>query len=219
MKYIAKDGKNQLIIEEEILKSESLGKLVTLFNKAGFSLGSGHDGMEMKILNGNYDFTLTPYVGHSDQHVSFKPYDIDTPINREYDKETGKFVYAKKSSENMDELFKDLIKFYEETNHHLLQSNRLFEQCVEKKTYLYIMKYETEVETNRRIIERLKTILKNYFQKNIENEISYLEVELKKQEDYSRGAWEMYGSELAGDFNSGEIKVLKKLNLMKDILK
>jgi len=203
MKYIAKDGKNQLIVEEEMLSKQNLRKLVDLLNEAGFSLGSGHDGMEMKILNGNYDFTLTPYVGHSDQHVSFKPFGINI-----------------KSSNDMDELlFKDLIKFYEETDHHLLQSNRLFEQCVDKKTYLYIMKYETEIETNRRIIERLKTILKNYFQKNIENEISYLEVELKKQEDYSRGAWEMYGSELAGDFNSGEIKVLKKLNLMKDILK
>ena len=88
-------------------------------------------------------------------------------------------------------LFKDLIKFYEETSNHLSQSNWSYNQCIEKKTYLNIIKYETEVETNRRIIERLKTLLKIYFQKNIENEISYLEVELKKQEDYSRGAWEM----------------------------
>lgn len=74
MKYIAKNGKNQLIVEEEMLSKQNLHKLVTLLNESGFSLGSGHDGMEMKKINDNYDFILTPYVGHSDQYVSFKPY-------------------------------------------------------------------------------------------------------------------------------------------------
>jgi len=218
MKYIAKNDKNQLIVDEDMLSKQNLRKLVTLLNESGFSLGSGHDGIEMKKNDADcYDFILTPYVGHSDQHVSFKPYyEIYPPINREYNKESGKFEYVKNTD---DKLFKDLIKFYEETNHHLLQSNRLFEQCVEKKTYLYIMKYETEVETNRRIIERLKTILKNYFQKNIKNEITRFEKEYKEQKDYSKSAWEMYGSELAGDFDKGERMVFEKLNLLKDILK
>lgn len=72
--FIAVQNINHLIVKESLLKSKKLYKLVDKLNKAGFGLGTGHDGMEMKKMDdGSYVFRLSPYVGHCDQYVFFKP--------------------------------------------------------------------------------------------------------------------------------------------------
>lgn len=46
--------------------------LVDKLNKAGFELGSGHDGVEFeKVDDKRYLLTAEPYVGHSDQRIEF----------------------------------------------------------------------------------------------------------------------------------------------------
>ena len=83
MKFIAKHDDKELIVDEKMFKSSNLSKLVNLLNKSGFSLGSGHDGMEMKKINDDYEFILIPYIGHPVQHVSFTKIKDDFIMTRQ----------------------------------------------------------------------------------------------------------------------------------------
>ena len=116
-------------------------------------------------------------------------------------------------------VFDELMKWYEEVQSSLIDSKNQLKKCIEKNTFECINTFDTESKCFEEESKRLKKVILGNFRSLIENEIPLLEVEYKKQCDYSKGAWEMYGSELAGDFNNGEVKSFKKLNLYKDLLK
>lgn len=73
MKFIATDKDSFLIVGESSFKN--IHKLVERLNKAGFGLGSGHDGIELIKKEDEYVLRLSPYVGHFDQYVFFKKYE------------------------------------------------------------------------------------------------------------------------------------------------
>jgi hypothetical protein len=79
--------------------------------------------------------------------------------------------------------------------------------------------YDTESKCYTKFSKNLKTLLIDNFQSEIEKEIPILEEEYKKQEEFSKIIWEEYGSELAGDYNKGEVDALKKLNIFRTLLK
>lgn len=116
-------------------------------------------------------------------------------------------------------VFDELMKWYEEVQDSFWYSKKQLEKTIEKKTYEWIQKYDIETKCFEEELKRIKKVIQNNFLSLIQNEIPLLEAEYKRQEEYSKSAWEMYGSELAGDFNQGEVKALKKLNLYKDLLK
>lgn len=117
-------------------------------------------------------------------------------------------------------VFDELMTWYKEVLDSLSYSEKQLKKSIENKdSYEWIPKYNTEVKCFQSELKRIKTIIQNNFLSLIENEIPLLEAEYKKQCDYSKGAWEMYGSELAGDFNRGEVNAKKKLDLYKDLLK
>jgi hypothetical protein len=116
-------------------------------------------------------------------------------------------------------LFDKLINLYKETIETHQEDERLLKVCLEKKTYEMVPQLNASVEIHLKFKKSLKNILRENFQIELDAEIEILEKEYKKQQDFSKSAWEMYGSELAGDFNKGEVKVGKRLNLLKGILK
>jgi hypothetical protein len=77
MRYIAIDDDAKLVVSEKLLKISKVHILLEKLNKAGFGLGSGHDGMNLEKKGDDYVFTLCPYVGHGDQVVIFEPLEND----------------------------------------------------------------------------------------------------------------------------------------------
>jgi hypothetical protein len=116
-------------------------------------------------------------------------------------------------------VFDELMKWYEEVSDSLNKSKKQLDTCVSNKKYDRILEYNSEIKCFSNELERIKKIIQNNFLSLIENKIPLLEAEYKKQCEFSKGAWEMYGSELAGDYNASEKKIFKKLNLYKDLLK
>jgi len=191
MKFIAKKDDKELIVDEKMFKPSNLSKLVNLLNKSGFSLGSGHDGMEMKKINDDYEFILIPYIGHPVQHVLF------TKIN-----------------DKMETLFDDLISIYTEINQNLFQSDSLLNQCIEKKTYEMIKTLLTESDSYVKFIKELKYVLQKHFRTEIKKEIIRFEKEYEEQRKLSDSIWNDSGSELAGDFNKGEKNGFEKIKFI-----
>jgi len=76
-KYIAQDTINGKKVQLTVLKtdliSSKLGQLVTKLNKAGWRLGSGHDGMEIEADDKYFKYfvTLIPYIGAPTQKIEF----------------------------------------------------------------------------------------------------------------------------------------------------
>jgi len=119
----------------------------------------------------------------------------------------------------MSKLFNDLMKIYDDNSSEIKSNKKLLEKNLSKKDYSVVDSINTRTKCCEEFDLKLKHILKEHFKTDIETSVPELEKEYQKQCEYSKGAWDMYGSELAGDFNSGEIKALKKLNLYKGLLK
>jgi len=73
MIYTAEFLNNKTTVTEKQLKTFSNSKLVTLLNKKGFNLGSGHDGMEIHHINHKLSvLVLVPFVGAPTQKIEFR---------------------------------------------------------------------------------------------------------------------------------------------------
>lgn len=116
-------------------------------------------------------------------------------------------------------VFDELMTWYKDVLDALVSSEKQLKKSIDNHSYEWIARYDTEAKCFQEELKRVKNIIQNNFLSLIENEIPLLEAEYKKQCEYSSGAWEMYGSELAGDFNRGEVNAKKKLDLYKDLLK
>ena len=109
-------------------------------------------------------------------------------------------------------VFDELMIWYNETLDSLEYSKKVLKGNFEKQNYEPLMKNTVQVQCLEDELQRIKKIIQNNLLSLIENEIPLLEAEYKKQCEYSKGAWEMYGSELAGDFNKVEANAKKKLD-------
>lgn len=73
--FVAERNNKKLIVSENMLQQSKMIILVDKLNAEGFSLGSGHDGLEIqKKLNNDevyYQFILTPFVGCMEQYIAF----------------------------------------------------------------------------------------------------------------------------------------------------
>ena len=116
-------------------------------------------------------------------------------------------------------LFEDLVHLYKETSDTHQEEEKLFKACLEKKTYEMVPQLNATVENYSKFKKSLKNILKEHYQTELETEISRLEKEEEKESKMNESIWRDYGSELAGDFNAKEVKIRKKINLLKGILK
>lgn len=71
MKFKAEDNDASVVVSLKKLKGDKT-KLVELLNNSGFSLGSGHEEVELKKVSEDcYVLWLLPYVGCSPQIVEF----------------------------------------------------------------------------------------------------------------------------------------------------
>ena len=116
-------------------------------------------------------------------------------------------------------IYEDLIRLYTEAVTNLKSTDVILSKRLKEKNLLNIVEYGTEVKCYTKFSENIKTLLVDNFLSEIEKEIPILEEEYKKQEEFSRSIWESYGSELAGDYNKGEVNALKKLNIYRSLLK
>jgi hypothetical protein len=115
-------------------------------------------------------------------------------------------------------LFDDLIKLYKDNLRGADTSKSLIDTSIKKESYEQIPKFTGYLKAYEEEAKELKKILQKHFRTQIEMEIPKLEKEYEKQQKFSQSAWESYGSELAGDFNKGEIFARNKLQLFKDLL-
>jgi hypothetical protein len=116
------------------------------------------------------------------------------------------------------QIFNDLMKLYEEIHKTYHESDGDYKHCLENKKFEKVPGLIAKKDDYLHFKKRLKVILKENFKTQIELEIDKAEKEYEKQKDFSKSAWDMYGSELAGDLNSGEVKAGKKLKLLKGIM-
>ncbi len=80
--YIAQDGDNKLIIKRDFLKPDNGREIVDKLNDVGFSLGSGHDKVEIfkkKSETGEIYYVLVaePYPGRMEDFIYFYKYEPD----------------------------------------------------------------------------------------------------------------------------------------------
>lgn len=116
-------------------------------------------------------------------------------------------------------LFENLIKVYETYYQNLYQAKWIVKKYVNEENWGKASDKSIEVNLNETFVYELKKILQKHFKTHIEMEIPKLETIYQKEHDYAKSAWESYGSELAGDFNKGEVDAEWKLQLFKDLLK
>jgi hypothetical protein len=115
--------------------------------------------------------------------------------------------------------FEDLINLYTQTKNNSIQSDKILNKMLEEKQFTNIEVIDTEYRCSEKFSKELKILLQKHFRTHIEIEIPKLEKEYEKEHDSAVSAWNSYGSELAGDFNSGEVNAKKKLDLFKSLLK
>ena len=115
-------------------------------------------------------------------------------------------------------LFDDLIKLYKDNLRGYDTSKTLIDDSIKNEQWEKIPKFTGFLTSYKEEVKELKSILQKHFRTQIEMEIPKLEKEYIKQQDFAKSAWESYGSELAGDFNKGEIVARNKLQLFKDLL-
>jgi hypothetical protein len=116
-------------------------------------------------------------------------------------------------------LFNDLLVLYEDLDKSLSRLKNLLSSALEKKEYKDLSIIDGDFNSVKLMHTKIKRILKDNCQKELTEEIAKYKKVYEKEHDYAVSAWQSYGSELAGDFNSGEVKAQKKLTLLKDILK
>lgn len=115
-------------------------------------------------------------------------------------------------------LFNDLLKLYEEVNETYRISDQDWKYCLENKKFEKVPGHLAKKDDYLHFKKKLKPLLKEYFKKELEEEISKMEKEYEKEKKMNEAIWKDYGSELAGDFNAKEVKIGKKIKLLKGIL-
>lgn len=116
-------------------------------------------------------------------------------------------------------IYNDLIELYEDLDKGVKRMKGLLDSTLAKKDYRDLSIIEGDYKMSSLFHTKIKRILKDNFPDDIDNGIRYLEMKYKEERDKSKSMWESYGSELAGDYNAEEVKIGKKLNLLKGILK
>jgi hypothetical protein len=90
---------------------------------------------------------------------------------------------------------------------------------LESKKYEHVPTYKANKETHLEYKNKLKFILKKYFEGDINGDIVAYENEYKKIRKMNEAIWKDYGSELAGGFGSDEKELERKIKILKGILK
>jgi dTDP-glucose pyrophosphorylase len=116
-------------------------------------------------------------------------------------------------------VFEDLIRLYTEMLNGYENTERALERAKKKDAYERMATLDAESCCYSNFAEQLRGIIKTHFGREILNGILKWEEEYEKQKELSKSMWESYGSELAGDYNQGEVKALRQLRIFEKLMK
>jgi hypothetical protein len=116
-------------------------------------------------------------------------------------------------------IFEDLIRLYTETLNGYENTQRSLERAKKKDAFEIMVMLDTESMCYSNFAERLREIIKTHFGQEILSGVLKWEEEYEKQKELSKSMWESYGSELAGDYNQGEVKALRQLRIFEKLMK
>jgi hypothetical protein len=116
-------------------------------------------------------------------------------------------------------LFNDLLNLYEEVDKTYHISDQDCKYCLENKKFEKVPGHLAKKDDYLHFKKKLKPLLKEYFKKELEEEILKMEKEYEKEKKMNESIWKDYGSELAGDLDKNEKKIGKKIKLLKGIFK
>lgn len=117
------------------------------------------------------------------------------------------------------EVYNQILELYTKITGEKAHIEKALGVCISSSNHIEAAKNEIKLKQFETFAKELKIILKGNFQYNIEKSIQDAQITLKKEEEFSKGAWEMYGSELAGDFNRGEVNAYKRLSMLNELIK
>lgn len=116
------------------------------------------------------------------------------------------------------EILEDLIKLFSSVDKRYFEIKKQIQRYLDEEKYDKLSRLDAVEKECFSYRNNFREFIKRNYEKELSELIKLQENIVDNERKISQDSWKMYGSELAGDFNSSEIKALERLELLKKII-